>query len=61
MCGVGGHNCSGIGVSLGWVVVPWSSLRRLIMIILVGLLLPECLVSCVLHFTYYVLRFAKMS
>ena len=35
------------------------SSRRLFTVILVGLVLPDCLVSYILHFSYCVLRFSK--
>ena len=51
----------GSGVSLGWVMVAQRSLRRLFMLIIVGLVLPDCLVSCFLHFASCVFRFNKSS
>ena len=40
-------------------MVERRSSRRIFIIILVGLVLPDCLVSWVLHFAYFVFRFAK--
>ena len=38
----------------------YRSLRILFTLILVGLVLPDCLVSCVLNFAYFVVRFVKI-
>ena len=61
MGGGGGCRCVRVDVSLVRVMVVWRSLSRLFMLILVGLVLTDCLVSCVLHFAYCVLRFEKVS
>ena len=56
---VGGGICRyvGIDVSLGRVMAERRSLRRLFTIFFIGILLTDCLVSCVLHFSYCVFRF----
>ena len=50
----GGDGCRYVGfdVILGQVMAARRSLRRIFMLILVGLVLTDCLVSCVLHFAY---------
>ena len=50
----GGDGCryDGVDVSLVKVMSEWSSLRRLLTLILVGLVQTDCLVSCILHFAY---------
>ena len=59
MGGGGGCRCVRDDVSLVRVMVVWRSLSRLFMLILVGLVLTGCLVSCVLRFSYCVLCFSK--
>ena len=57
--GAGGKcRCVGIDVSLVRVIAPHRSLRKLYTLILVGLLLSDCFVSYVLHFSYFILCFA---
>ena len=60
-CVGGGGECSfvGIDVSLVEVMAARRSLRRIFSLILVVLVLPGSLVSCVLHFDYCILRFTK--
>ena len=59
----GGDGCryDGVDVSLVKVMSEWSSLRRLLTLILVGLVQTDCLVSCILNFAYCVFRFAKSN
>ena len=59
----GGDGCRyvGVHVGLGWVMAARRSLGRLFTLILVGLLLTDYLVSCVLRFVYCVLRFSKIK
>ena len=51
---VGGDVCMyvGVDVGLGQVMAAQRSLRILFSLTLVGLVLPDYLVSCVLRFTY---------
>ena len=49
----------GVDVGLGWVMAERRSLRRLFTLIIVGLVLPDYLVSCILRFSCYALSFAK--
>ena len=58
----GGDGCRYVGddVSLGRVMAARRSLRRIFTVILVGLVLPESLVSCVLCFSYCYLHFSKI-
>ena len=57
----GGDGCRYVGfdVSLGQVMAATRSLKRLFTLILVALVLPNCLVSCVLSFANCVFHFAK--
>ena len=61
-CVDGGGGCRyvGIEVSLVWVMVSRISLRTLFVLILVGFILPDFLVSCLFHFAYSLLRSAKI-
>ena len=59
MVGGGGCRCVGIDARLGRVMAARRSLRKLFTIILLGLVLTDCLVSCVFSFAYRVLHFAK--
>ena len=60
---VGGDVCMyvGVDVGLGQVMAAQRSLRRLFMLILVGLVLPDSLVSYILRFAYCVLRFSILG
>ena len=58
--GGGGCRCVGIDVSLGRLMDSRRSLRRLFILILVGLVLTDCLLSWVLRFAYCVLIFARI-
>ena len=49
----------GVIIGLGRVIAAWRLSRRLFTLILVGLVLPDYLVSSVLRFAYCLLRFAK--
>ena len=51
----GGDICRYVGFDVSWgqVMAARRSPRRLLTLILVGLLLPDCLESCVLSFAYY--------
>ena len=49
-----------VDVGLGPVMVGRRSLRRIFTIILVGLVLPDSLVSCVFSFAYFVFHFLKI-
>ena len=61
-CGVGlesyrvgggdGFRYVGVDVSLDQVMAEQRSLGRLFTLILVGLVLPYCLISCILHFAF---------
>ena len=55
-----GFRYVGVDVSLGQVMAEQRSLRRLFMLIPVGLVLPDCLISCVLRFVYCVFNFEKV-
>ena len=57
----GGDVCRyvGVDVSLGRAMAAWRSSGRLFTLILVGLVLPDFLVSCVLNFDFCALSFAK--
>ena len=57
----GGDRCMYVGIDVGyyWVMAARISSRRLFTLILVGLVLPDFLVSCVLNFDFCALSFAK--
>ena len=57
----GGDGCRYVGddISQGWMMAACRSPRRLLTLIRIGLVLPHCLIYCVLSFVYYILRFMK--
>ena len=57
----GGYGCryAGVDVSLDWVMAAQRSLKRLLTLLIVGFLILDCLVYCVLSFTSCVLRSEK--
>ena len=59
----GGYGCryAGVDASLVRLMASRRSLRILLTLILIGLVLPGCLVYYVLHFAYFVLRFSKSN
>ena len=59
MGGVGGYRYVGIDIILVRVISARKSLRKIFTLIIIGLILSDCLVSCVLRFAYYVFNFAK--
>ena len=50
LCVGSGDTCRSIGVDVSWdqVVAARISLRRIFTLILVGIVLPDCFISCVL-------------
>ena len=59
MGGGDGLGYVGVDISEGRVMTAQRSSRRLFVLILVGLVLPDSLVSCVFCFAYFVFCFAK--
>ena len=61
MGGFDGYMYFAVDVSLGRVMAARRSSRIFFTLILIGLVLPGCLVYYVLHFAYFVLRFSKSN
>ena len=59
----GGDGCGyvEVDVGLGRVMIARRSVRILFTVILLGLVITDSLVSCVLNLSYCVLRFVKIS
>ena len=51
----------GVDVGLGRMMAAWRSMRIFFTLILVGLVLSDYLVYCVLRFPFCLLRFAKST